>query len=71
MATKKLTLEQSLNELEAVVKALEEGKLELDESIKLYEKGVKLTNYCRELLENSRLKITELTAAKEPEEQSE
>lgn len=71
MATKKMTLEQSLTELEAVVRALEEGNLELDESIKLYEKGVKLTNHCRDILENAKLKITELTAAKGSEEQGE
>lgn len=70
MANKKKTLEQALTELEGIVKALEEGNLELDESIKLYEQGVKLTSYCRQILETSKLKITELTAAKESEEQS-
>ena len=51
------TFEQSLNDLERIVKQLEEGDLPLEESLKLFEEGVKLSRDCRERLSNAERRI--------------
>jgi exodeoxyribonuclease VII small subunit len=43
--------EQQLTALEAVVEKLERGELSLDESVHLFEEGVKLSNACKKELE--------------------
>ena len=53
--------EKSLDELEKIVSRLESGDISLDESIKLFERGIKLTNDCRKTLETARQKIASLT----------
>lgn len=55
-----LTYEESMKELEQVVKALESGDLTLDESIKKFEKGMELSKHCSTLLEEAEKKITVL-----------
>ena len=44
------TFEESLNELERIVKQLENGDLPLEESLKLFEQGIKLSRLCKERL---------------------
>jgi len=51
------TFEQSLDELEKIVKQLEDGDLPLEESLKLFENGVKLSRECRERLSNAERRI--------------
>ena len=51
------TFEQSLNDLEVIVKQLEEGDLPLEESLKLFEQGVKLSRECRDRLTNAERRI--------------
>jgi exodeoxyribonuclease VII small subunit len=46
-----------LNELEEIVDKLESGDADLDASIELYEKGMKLTEKCREILKEKKIKI--------------
>ena len=57
---KKQTYEESMKELEQVVKDLESGDLTLDESIKKFENGMKLSKYCSSLLEDAEKKISVL-----------
>jgi exodeoxyribonuclease VII small subunit len=45
------TFEEKLTSLEAVVERLERGDLSLDESVKLFEEGVRLSNACKQELE--------------------
>ena len=59
--SKNTDFEKSLNELEKIVEKLQNGDISLDESIKLFEKGMELTNDCRKTLETARQKITSLT----------
>lgn len=51
------TFEASLSELEKIVKQLEDGDLPLEESLKLFEAGVKLARECRQRLANAERKI--------------
>lgn len=43
--------EQDLEELERVVEQLERGDLTLEKSVELFERGVKLSRSCRQVLE--------------------
>lgn len=52
------SFESALQELEEIVKKLESGNLPLDESIKLYERGVSLSHYCNKKLEEAENKIS-------------
>lgn len=51
------TFEASLQELERIVKQLEDGDLPLEESLKLFETGVKLSRECRERLSSAERRI--------------
>ena len=51
------TFEASLNELERIVKQLEDGDMPLEESLKLFEDGVRLSRECRERLANAERRI--------------
>jgi exodeoxyribonuclease VII small subunit len=51
------TFEASLTELEAVVRQLENGDLPLEESLKLFEDGVRLSRECRERLTSAERRI--------------
>ena len=51
------TFESSLAELEKIVEQLENGDLPLEESLKLFEAGVKLSRECRERLSDAERRI--------------
>ena len=52
-----LSFEESMNKLEGLGKKLEEGNLDLDESIKIYSEAVKLKERCRKILDESERKV--------------
>jgi exodeoxyribonuclease VII small subunit len=54
---KKLDYEAAVKELEALVERLEEGDISLEESLKLYERGVLLTRDCQESLQAAEQKV--------------
>ena len=62
----KIDFEGALKELEQLVDTMEEGKLTLEESLQAYERGITLTNECREFLENAKARIDRL-AETDPE----
>jgi len=51
------SFEESLKELEQIVTQLEEGDLALEESLKLFEDGVRLSRECRERLTTAERRI--------------
>ena len=53
----KYNFEKSLYRLEEIVKILENGNLPLEESIKLFEEGIKLSKKCNEKLSKIEEKI--------------
>lgn len=57
MAEKKQTFETSLADLEKIVRRLEDGDLSLEESLKLFEDGVKLSRECQERLNRAERRI--------------
>ena len=60
---KDLTFEQALEQLEETVRAMEEGELSLQETTALFERGMRLANYCSDLLSKAELKITQIHTA--------
>ncbi|MBX7170308.1 MAG: exodeoxyribonuclease VII small subunit [Pyrinomonadaceae bacterium] len=55
--TAKKTFESSLMDLEKIVRELEQGDLSLEESLKLFEDGVKLSRECQERLNQAERRI--------------
>lgn len=49
--------EQSLGELESIVKELEAGDMPLERALELFEKGVGLSESCRKRLEEAETKV--------------
>jgi exodeoxyribonuclease VII small subunit len=68
-APSELGYEQCRDELVAVVHTLEQGGLDLDESLKLWERGEALAKRCEEHLAGARQRVeTALAAADESEQ---
>jgi exodeoxyribonuclease VII small subunit len=56
-----LPFEQAMQELEAIVAALEKSSVSLDESVKLYERGEALKKRCDALLAQAEARIEKIT----------
>ncbi|QMS85686.1 exodeoxyribonuclease VII small subunit [Candidatus Xianfuyuplasma coldseepsis] len=54
------SFEQALVELEQLVKELENGDIELNEAVKKYNEGMKLSAHCHELLQEAEEVIVKL-----------
>ena len=54
----KENFEESMKNLEAIVTELENGSLNLDESVKKFEEGMKIAKQCNTILEDAEKKIT-------------
>jgi len=52
--------EKSLNELEGLVRDLEQGELTLEQSLKAFERGVSLTRACQESLKSAEQRVEQL-----------
>ena len=58
MKKEELSVEELMKRLEEVTNKLEKEELNLDESITLFEEGMKLSKKCNETLENAEKRIT-------------
>jgi exodeoxyribonuclease VII small subunit len=58
----KFNFEESLNSLESLVEAMEAGDLSLEEALKAFEQGIKLTRECQQALEQAEQKVQLLLA---------
>lgn len=65
-----IQFEQSVNELELIVKQLEKGELTLEDSLKQFEKGINLARKCQEVLSQAEQKIEILTQAHSPRDEA-
>lgn len=54
------SFEQALQELETIVRRLEEGKTNLDEAISAYERGAALRAHCEKKLKDARLRVEQI-----------
>ena len=55
-----MSFEQALQELETIVRRLEEGKTNLDEAISAYERGAALRAHCEKKLKDARLRVEQI-----------
>ena len=58
---KKLSFERAIEELESIVKRLEDGKVPLEESVAIYERGELLKRRCDELLRQAEARVEKIT----------
>lgn len=58
---KKLSFEKAIEELESIVKRLEEGKVPLEESVAIYERGEALKRRCEDLLRQAEARVQKIT----------
>ena len=58
---KKLSFEQAIDQLETIVKRLEEGKVPLEESVAIYERGEALKRRCEEVLRQAEARVEKIT----------
>ncbi|HET7490789.1 MAG TPA: exodeoxyribonuclease VII small subunit [Bradyrhizobium sp.] len=58
---RKLSFERALEELESIVKRLEEGKVPLEESVTIYERGEALKRHCEDLLRQAEARVDKIT----------
>lgn len=56
-----LSFEEAFEQLEAAVSALQDGQMPLEEALRHYEKGMKLAQYCNELLQQAELRVQQLS----------
>lgn len=59
--------EESINKLEEIVRQLEDGNVSLDESLSLFEQGIKLSKSCQKMLDNAEKKVSVLISSPEGE----
>jgi exodeoxyribonuclease VII small subunit len=59
----KVTFEVAFDQLQVAVRKLESGELSLDESLKQFEEGVKLTRVCQEYLSAAEQRVELLAQA--------
>ncbi len=57
--------EDALNKLEKIVSELEEGNLPLEESLKLFEEGIRLSRFCNQKLDEAEKKVEILSRGKD------
>ncbi len=62
MTNKQPSLEKSLLELEALVEKMESKDLPLEESLKLFERGINLSTTCQKTLVEAKEKIDLISA---------
>jgi len=61
----KKTFENALSQLESIVSRLEDGDLPLEESLRLFEEGIKLSRFCNQKLNEAQKKVEVLLRGNE------
>ncbi len=60
-----MSFEESLAELDTIVRGLESGKAPLEDSISLYERGIELKKHCEKKLRDAQMKIEKIVASED------
>ena len=58
MKNEEISFEDAMKELEEIANKLEKNDMDLDESVRFFEQGMKLSKKCSDILENAEKKIT-------------
>lgn len=70
VAGTELSFGEALAELEQIVKALESGSLELEDSLERYERGVSLLRACQAKLADAQQRVTMLVGELEEDDET-
>jgi len=65
MSKENLSFEEAYAQLEAAVSALQDGQMPLERALQYYEEGMKLAQYCHELLQKAELRMQQLSVDEE------
>ena len=63
MSKQSKTFEESMGRLEQIVRAMEQGNVPLEESLKLFQEGTALVDSCSKLLDEAELQIKKVMTA--------
>ena len=61
----KLSFEEAIKELAAIVEKIEEGEITLNDSLEQYEKGMKLIHRCRAILTEAERRIEKISSGEQ------
>ena len=59
----KMTFEESMQRLEQIVRTMERGDAQLDESLKLFQEGTELVRNCAKILDEAQMQIKKVMTA--------
>lgn len=59
------TFEDSMTRLEQIVRAMERGDVPLEESLKLFQEGTELVQWCQKLLDDAILQVKKIMVAQD------
>ena len=62
---KKMTFEAAMERLEQIVRAMERGDVQLDESLKLFQEGTELVRSCSKMLEQAQMQVKMVLTAED------
>ena len=57
MIKNKINLKQTFKKLENILNELESSDIDIDQMVKLYEEGMKLSKHCKDIIEKAEQKI--------------
>ena len=60
MSEKSVKFEAAIEQLETIVKQMEQGNVPLEQALELFEKGTALVKTCTKLLDEAELKVSKL-----------
>lgn len=60
MSQKETTFEEKLQRLEQIVRAMEQGDVPLNESLKLFQEGTELVRSCNKILDDAELQVKKI-----------
>ena len=69
MAAKKLKFEEAMQRLQEIVCTLESGEESLEDSMKLFQEGAKLSAQCYQMLDKAEQQVAQLTKIADSEEE--
>lgn len=66
---KSLDFEEKIRRIEKIIDTLDEGDLDLEEMLAVYEEGMKLTSECKDFISKAELKIIDISKSYNKEDE--